>query len=98
MEALAAKGTFLFGLKIGVTFSLILNVALTFVHLPRPLKNSGNFSLILFLFIYFFFHAVKINADTVAEWTNWLFQKIEWVNPIHIEQILGSIHSKSFKF
>ena len=35
MEALAAKGTFLFGLKIGVSFSLILNDALAFVDFPR---------------------------------------------------------------
>ena len=44
MGASSTKGAFLFGLKIGVTLSLILNIALAFVHLPRlSEKISGNF-------------------------------------------------------
>ena len=39
----AAIGSLLFGLNTGVAFSLSLNFAFAFVHVPRPEKSSENF-------------------------------------------------------
>ena len=39
----ATKDTILFGLNTGVAFSLTLNFAFAFLHVPRAVKTSGNF-------------------------------------------------------
>ena len=37
-----------------------------------------------------------MNADTIAERINWVFQKVEWLNPVYTERVVSSIHNESF--